>query len=81
MKTAEEKAKEFMDKLEDFPSVEIYRTQAFNDITKAVIKLLKEQDRDTRHACAEALAFMDDNEDHDVIVGNAIRICMNVKAV
>lgn len=42
---------------------------------------LKEQDRDTRQACAEAIAFIEDHEEHDVVIGNAIRAVMKAKAI
>ena len=42
---------------------------------------LKEQDKLTRHQCAENVAFMVDSEDYDAIIGRAIRVIMNTKAV
>jgi len=50
-------------------------------IDRAIREAIVEQDKITRHACAEAIAVVDDNEDNDVVLGNAIRACMNVKAV
>ena len=51
---------------------------------KALIKLLKEQDRDTRHACAEAVNSID-NDDMDPHTLNTISechdACMNTRAV
>lgn len=43
------------------------------DITHALTVLLKEQDRDTRHACAEAVLGTSVSEAHDII--------MNTRAV
>ena len=72
MKTAEEKATKFL----------TYFVGTWNaKQERELVKLIKEQDRDTRHACAEAIAFVDDNEEHDVVLGNAIRACMNTKNV
>ncbi len=45
---------------------------------RALIKLLKEQDRDTRHACAEAV--LTEAGDKDTIsVSAAHNACMNAK--
>jgi hypothetical protein len=46
-----------------------------------IISALKEQDKLTRHLCAERIAFIDDNSDHDVVLGNAIRQVMNARAI
>ena len=65
MKKVEEKAAELLQHiLENCPSVE--------ESLKAIVLALKEQDRDTRHACAEAVIGIS-CEAHD--------LCMNVKAV
>jgi hypothetical protein len=48
--TAEEKAKQFM-----FDNIQNYSDSLF----KKLVILLKEQDRDTRHACAEAVMNLD----------------------
>ena len=72
MKTAEEKATELLDLLQYTPDM---------NKKKLIERFIKEQDRDTRHACAEAIAFVDDNEEHDAVLGNAIRACMNTKNV
>ncbi len=46
-----------------------------------IISALKEQDKLTRHLCAEKIAFIDENPDHDVVLGNAIRQVMNARAI
>ena len=46
-----------------------------------IISALKEQDKLTRHLCAEKVAFVDDNPDSDVVLGNAIRQIMNARAI
>ena len=46
-----------------------------------IISALKEQDKLTRHACAEKVAFIDENPDHDVVLGNVIRKIMNTRAI
>ena len=50
-------------------------------LQEAIIQALKEQDKLTRHQCAENVAFMVDSEDYDAIIGRAIRVIMNTKAV
>jgi len=76
MKTAEERAKNV---IKDFHNLNINTFDI--SMTELIIKALKEQDKITRHACAEAIAFVDDNEEHDAVLGNAIRACMNTKNV
>lgn len=49
MKTAEEKAKEFCDNLP--LAIAMFRPE----VEESVRLLLKEQDRNTRHACAESV--------------------------
>ena len=46
-----------------------------------IISALKEQDKLTRYLCAERIAFTGYNSEHDVVLGNAIRKCMNAKAL
>ncbi len=78
MKTAEEKAIEWLNDMmpgfdKKYNGIEMY----------SLIVLLKEQDRDTRHACAEAVM------ESSGMIGSASLItrsfahdaCMNVKAV
>ena len=74
MKTAREKAEDFMKKnIRYYTEVEIV----------ALEKLLKRQDRDTRHACAEAVLKCEPKS----VSGNLINIdeahaiIMNTKAV
>lgn len=73
MKTLDEKAKETCRKLK-LPE---------NSLSFSVIRLaLKEQDRDTRHACAEAvLAIPGETGDDLIDVGLAHNACMNACAV
>ena len=62
MKTAEQKVNEFLKR----------HVRSFtNKQERELIILLKEQDRDTRHACAEAVINSEDPHS----------ACMNVKAV
>jgi hypothetical protein len=75
MKTAQQKAVELVDDANvefgiDFDQV--------SPLIKAIVKLLKEQDRDTRHACAEACMGVTTNSNLDKAFHD---ICMNVKAV
>ena len=46
-----------------------------------IVSALKEQDKLTRHACTEKIAFIDDNPDHDVVLGNVIRKIMTTRAI
>lgn len=50
------------------------RAAALREIVEYI---LKEQDKDTRHACAEAILDLP----HDMTHTDAQRACMNVKAV
>jgi hypothetical protein len=78
MKTAREKADELLEKL-------LYldlKTEAGIDGAKEFITTaIKEQDRDTRHACSEAVLAVDYEYIDDVTIDHASRACMNVKAV
>jgi len=71
MKTAEEKAQFFIEAAEHY-SVNFGEWR--EESKQALIKLFKEQDRDTRHACAEAVLQCG-------TVKGAHDACMNVKAV
>ena len=76
MKTAEEKARKWL--IENMPG---NSDTHFN--VKSLSKLLKEQDRDTRHQCAEnigSLSIPDNLIGRGVIV-QAHSIIMNTKAV
>jgi hypothetical protein len=55
--------------------------QKANDLHRLIISSLKEQDKLTRHLCAEKIAFMDEGGESDVILGNAIRKVMNARAL
>ena len=79
MKTAEEKAKEFIVKFGGYLRVEVV-----HELTK----LIKEQDRDTRHACAEAVISLDGYMNGPpfgcskmILADEAHSACINVKAV
>ena len=50
-------------------------------IDEAITKILKEQDRNTRHACAEACLSCDTNTEAEERITNLCHnLCMNVKA-
>lgn len=70
MKTAEERANDFLVS---------YVNEWTNRQERALIKMIKEQDRDTRHACAEVCL---ENADKPAIeiIGACHNSCMNVKA-
>jgi len=59
------------------------RTEVGIDKAKTLIRRsLKEQDRDTRHACAEAVVAIPGETGDDLIdAGLAHAACMNVKAI
>jgi len=71
MKTAEEKAKELMN---------FIGTDCSED-RDTIIKALKEQDRDTRHACAEACLRSEDKVLGQQWASAYHDVCMNTKAV
>ena len=48
---------------------------------RTLTTLLKEQDRDTRHACAEAVLQMDEPLDSSAAPSMAHDICINTRAV
>ena len=70
MKTAEEKAVIIMKEV-------LSDSSTVDSIENLIIGMLKEQDRDTRHACADA-CLDDDTHTNNMFFH---RICMNVKAV
>jgi len=72
MKTAEEKAENWL-----FNNMPGFDVRDNDDDIKSLVILLKEQDRDTRHACAEAVASLSD----EGCLDKAADACMNVKAV
>jgi hypothetical protein len=79
LKTIEEKASLLVE------SAEFYKVD-FGDFKeetkKALIKLLKEQDRDTRHKCAEAvLSCNEDMSGECIWKSDAHNACMNATAV
>lgn len=61
------------------------RTEIGIDAAKKAIRLaIKEQDRDTRHACAEAVENCEGEMDADVKLicnGDAHSACMNARAL
>lgn len=72
MRTLEEKAAALM----DFIGTDCAEDKA------AIIKALKEQDRDTRHACAEAVSQCDEDVSGGCIwKDDAHSACMNAQAV
>lgn len=87
MKTVEEKARALLDET-------CVSGAAFNRLLRAITLALKEQDRDTRHACAEAVVSLEgcttsnDNAIYGphgeickaVSVDEAQAACMNVRA-
>lgn len=78
MKTAEERAREFCDTLP------LAWTNFRADVEVAVYLLIKEQDRVTRAACAEAVMAVCYTRDNlgncDILRSQAEAACMNVKA-
>lgn len=77
MKTAEQKAEDFIKKL----SLGSYRTVLIGGL----IELIKEQDCNTRHACADAIAgiFPEsfDGEENLIYQHKAYASCINTKTV
>ena len=78
MKTAADKSSEFVQK-----NVVLSRhcDIKYTDVIESLIKLLKEQDRDTRHACADALESCDMMDDKWIRFDAAESAIMNTKAV
>lgn len=80
MKTAEEKVSDLLNRLN-------IRGKLYDNIKPELILALKLQDRDTRHACAEAVAgIIPDSIDikHDaqfIMQDRAYDACMNARAV
>ena len=73
MKTAEEKAEQWL-----FENMLGFEPRFYQDEIESLTMLLKEQDRDTRHACAEAVNSIA----LDTFASTAAHdACMNVKAV
>jgi hypothetical protein len=74
MKTAEEKASALLNKLN-------IRGKLYDNIKPELIIALKIQDRDTRHACAEAVLQIKGEWYDNQIRNDAHDACMNVRAV
>ena len=72
MKTAEEKANEFLTK---------HVSQWTNRQERELIKLIKEQDRDTRHKIAEELNMAGDHSSPFIDRSIAHNTAINTKAV
>lgn len=80
MKTAEQKAITLMEEMESFSDI-VIKAGDFENIKIGLVRLIKEQDRDTRHACAEAVAQCDVvHSINDICSDQAHDACMNVKA-
>lgn len=72
MKTARDKAEYWLND----------NVAGWNDVhLRTLTTLLKEQDRDTRHACAEAVLQMDEPLDPSAAPLIAHDICMNTRAI
>ena len=81
MRTAEQKATEFMEELEGNSNITI-EEHDFENIKNGIILLLKHQDRDTRHACTEAVMTCPEDVSGECIwKDEAQAACMNVSAV
>lgn len=78
MKTVEEKASDWV--LKNIILSENCDTE-YRDVEKALVALLKEQDRDTRHACAEAVLNCEKVGVYAVYKTDAHDACINTKAV
>lgn len=54
-----------------------------DQLSRALFAYLKEQDRDTRHACAEAMAHLASEAADSTLIDAdlALAACMNVQAV
>ncbi len=46
-----------------------------------IIEALKKQDKITKVECIKKIAFVDDNPEHDVVLGNAIRECLKANTL
>jgi len=77
MKTAEQRIDEiFTDWVQE--------NQTLAQLERRIVQAVKEQDRDTRHACAEALLKLKRHGGEDeslVILHEAEAACMNVRAL
>lgn len=79
MKTAEEKAKEFLDWMLDDT------VREYDDLVKSMTNLLKEQDSDTRKACAVAVSEVELNGSYynaqQEMRDGCVVACLKIKAV
>ncbi len=75
MKAAREKAEKWL-----FDNMPGYDPKYDEGGTLSLILLLKEQDRDTRHACAEAIVECPIEGNGRFWKGKVHNACMNVKA-
>ena len=79
MKTADEKADEFIHKFELYHDCDEAQQIYVRD---GLLSLLKEQDIDTRHACADALSECGVQPyDGYINLAEGKNACMNVKSV
>ena len=78
MKTVEQKASEII----GLAAIDDLNDDEYSSLSYQIILCLKKQDRDTRHACAEAVIGIDPVV-HDTLINKdmAHSACMNVKAV
>jgi hypothetical protein len=78
MKTAEERAKEFVKRFHD--KICMGHTE---EIEKAIVGILKEQDKITRHACADEVENIPTDGDWNIYTFSckAQRIIINTKVI
>lgn len=84
MKTAAEKAEQFIDGFKGKDGVRYEFSEELElNLLAGIRILLKEQDRDTRHACAEAVRQCEDASIllNIVDTDRAMAACMNVAAL
>lgn len=77
-----QKAEQFVEDNTDL--IMEFGTHTYDDLVSKINHLLKEQDRDTRHACAEVVAGLPSEVANDGIrdvigVGDAQMACMNCR--
>ncbi|EGR2227226.1 hypothetical protein QX249_11430 [Vibrio parahaemolyticus] len=74
------KAQEIVDKLVSEDGLDV-GAKMHRAIEARIEKALKEQDRDTRHACAEAVITCETKSNDLISKDEAHNICMNINAV
>lgn len=80
MKTVEKKAIDFMQEMEGNSNV-VIKDHDFENIKAGLIRLLKEQARDTRHACAGVVMNCPEDMSASDLKDSAYNACMNVKTI